>query len=211
MSTSWGRRLQHAAVCPLVVAYAGLSHYCNSTGAHELGAALALTPLTLLTLIVAWRSLPAVAALAVSAAAAGVLFSVWPLLTRNFSLFYLLEESSVYCILGVTFSRSLLAGRTAVCTQLADKVHGPLTPEEVRYTRQVTVAWSFFFFTIAAVSMLLYAVEPVRIWSIYINFCVVPLTAAMFIGEYLVRRRVLPQIKRVGVLASIRVYFASPQ
>jgi uncharacterized membrane protein len=211
VSTPWGRRLQHAAVCTLVVAYAGLSHYCNSTGAHELGAALALTPLTLLTLVVSWRGLPAVAALAVSAAVACVLLFLWPLLARNFSLFYLIEESSVYGILGLTFSRSLLPRGTAVCTRLADEVHGPLAPQEVRYTRQVTAAWSVFFFTITTVSILLYLAEPVRIWSIYINFCVAPLIAAMFVGEYLVRRRVLPQIKRVGVLASIRVYFASPQ
>jgi uncharacterized membrane protein len=193
------------------VAFAGLSHYCNATGAHELGAALALTPLTLLTLIVSWRSLPAPAALVVSAAVAGLLFVVWPLLKNNFSLFYLIEESSVYCILGITFARSLRCGRTAVCTQLADKLHGPLSPAEVHYTRQVTAAWSVFFVSIAAVSILLYVAEPVRIWSIYINFCVIPLIAAMFAGEYLVRRRVLPQIKRVGVMASIRVYFASPQ
>ena len=173
-----------------------------------MGGALALAPLTLATLISAWRALSVTAALAVTAAAACVLFYVWPMLKENFSLFYLIEESSVYGLFGLTFGCSLLGGRIAVCTLLADKVHGPLAPQEVRYTRQVTAAWSVFFFAIAAVSILLYVAKPVRIWSIYINFCVAPLVAAMFVGEYWVRRRMLPQIERVGVLASIRVYFA---
>ena len=208
---TWGRRLQLAAVCMLVVLYASLSHYCNATGSRELGAVLALTPLTLLTLTFAWRSLSVPGALAVSAAVGCLLVYIWPVLTRNFSLFYLLEESSVYSILGLTFSRSLQGSRVALCTRLADKIHGPLAPREVLYTRKVTAAWSVFFFAVAALSVLLYVAEPVRIWSIYINFCVTPLVAAMFVGEYWVRRRTQPQIKRVGVLASIRVYFASPQ
>ena len=98
-----------------------------------------------------------------------------------------------------------------MCTQLADKVHGPLSPREVRYTRGVTVAWTLFFFGIAAVSMLLYAAAPLRVWSFYINFCALPLIGAMFVAEYLVRRRTLPGGPRAGLLATVRVYFANPR
>jgi uncharacterized membrane protein len=211
VSANWGRRLQYAAVCVLVVAYASLSHYCNAHGVHDLGAALALTPLTLLILVVAWRSMSTLAAAVVTAAWGLLLFTVWPVMAKNFTLFYLVQETSVYCVLGLTFANSLRRNKIAVCTQLADKVHGPLLPQEVSYTRRVTAAWSMFFFAVAIASVVLYAAAPLRIWSIYINFCVMPLVAAMFIGEYLVRRRVLPQIKRVGVMASVRIYFASPQ
>ena len=31
----------------------------------------------------------------------------------------------------------------------------------------------------------------------------------MFVAEYAVRRRVLPQVQRRGILAAVRVYFAS--
>ncbi len=210
MSTRWERRLQAAAACSLVIVYAALSHYCNSTDAHGLGAAVALAPLTLLFLVFAWRSMPVWPATAASIALAFVLVYLWPVLTRSFSLFYLVQESSIYTLLGLTFASSLRRNRTALCTHLADKVHGPLSSPEIAYTRRVTAAWAIFFFTIAAVSILLYAGAPLRVWSIYINFCVMPLVATMFVGEYLVRRRVLPQIKRVGVMASVRVYFANP-
>jgi len=42
---------------------------------------------------------------------------------------------------GLRFRRSLGRGHIALCTRLADRLHGPLTPREVRYTRQVTAAW----------------------------------------------------------------------
>lgn len=210
MSRRWGRRLQYAAACLLVVAYASLSHYSNSvSGAHGLGAALALGPATVFALVLAWRCTPPPVALLFTAGLATLLYCLWPVLVHNFSLFYLVQESSVYGLLGLTFSRSLLPNQVALCTQLADKVHGPLSPHEVLYTRRVTAAWAVFFFTIAAVSILLFLYAPMRIWSIYINFCVLPLVGAMFVAEYLVRRRVLPQGQRAGLLATVRVYLTS--
>jgi uncharacterized membrane protein len=82
---------------------------------------------------------------------------------------------------------------------------------EVLYTRRVTAAWAVFFFAITALSLVLYRWAPLRIWSIYINFCVLPLIAAMFLAEYLVRRQVLPQVTGAGLLATVRVYIASQQ
>ncbi len=211
MSAAWVRRLQFAAACGLVVGYAGLSHYCNATRAHQLGAALALAPMTLLCVVLAWRWTAVPVALLLTGGIAVALYLAWPVLQLNFPLFYLAQESLAYSLLGLTFGRTLLGGRVALCTRLADKVHGPLSPREIGYTRRVTAAWSLFFFAIAAVSLLLYRLAPLRTWSIYINFCVLPLIGAMFVAEYLVRRRVLPQVTGAGLLATVRVYFASPQ
>lgn len=210
MSIPGIRRLQFAAACGLVVAYAGLSHYCNATGARTLGAALALAPLTLLGVALAWRWTAIPIALLLTAGIAAGLYRLWPLLERNFPLLSLCQESGTYTLLGITFARTLWGTRVALCTELADRVHGPLAAHEILYTRRVTAAWAAFFFAIAALSVLLYGVTPLRIWSIYSNFCVLPLIAAMFLAEYLVRRRVLPQVTGAGLLATVRVYFASP-
>jgi uncharacterized membrane protein len=196
----------------LIAAYAGLSHYCNSVpGARGLGTALAMGPLTVLALVCAWRSAPRPLAVLLTAGLAGLLYGLWPLLEQNFALFCLVQESSVYGALGVTFSRSLMSNGVALCTQLADKVHGPLSAREVLYTRRVTLAWAVFFFAVSAVSILLFLLAPLRIWSIYINFCVMPLVGAMFVAEYLIRRRVLPSGPRPGLLATMRVYFTTSQ
>lgn len=211
MNTRWARRLQLAAACVLIAGYAGFSHYCNSRGNHEWGAALALTPLTLLLTILIWRTTHPVIAVLLTAALGAALFELWPVLKGHYSLFFLIEESTMYCILGLTFGRSLLPGRVALCTQLADKVHGPLSPREVWYTRRVTVAWTLLFFVITMISLTLFTFAPLRIWSAYINFCVFPMVIGMFLIETLiVRRRVLPQVKGSGLIDTVRVYFATP-
>ena len=172
---------------------------------------MALGPLTAVALALAWRWMPPLTAALGAAGLAGLLYSAWPMLTRNFSFIALIQDSGIYFLLGVTFARSLMPTQVALCTQLADKVHGPLSPLELRYTRGVTVAWTLFFFGITAVSVLLYAAAPLRVWSFYINFCALPLVAAMFVAEYLVRRWALPGGPRAGLLTTVRVYFANPR
>ena len=80
---------------------------------------------------------------------------------------------------------------------------------EVRYTRRVTAAWALFFAAIVAIMVALFAAAPRRVWSLFANFCILPLVALMFIAEYAVRRRVLPQAERGGILAAVRTFLAS--
>jgi uncharacterized membrane protein len=207
----WARRLQFAAACVLIAAYAGFSHYCNSTGLHDWGAALALTPLTLVLTILIWRATHPAVSLLLIAVLGAALFELWPMLKLHYSLFFLIQETTVYGFLGLTFGRSLLPGRVALCSQLADKVHGPLSPREIWYTRRVTVAWAILFFVVTVISLLLFTFAPLRVWSAYINFCVMPLVIGMLLVETLVvRRRVLPQVKGSGLIDTVRVYFATP-
>jgi uncharacterized membrane protein len=211
----WDRRLQCAAACLAIAAYAGLSYYCNggagraASGARDLGAALALAPLAIVAAIVVWRSAPPAIAALLSAGLAALMAGLWPVLRENYPLLNLVQDSSVYALLAVTFGRSLMAGRVALCTQLAHKEHGPLSAAELRYTWRVTAAWTIFFLVVTTVSILLFVLAPLRIWSLYIDFCVLPLVGAMFTAEYLVRRRVLPEVKRTGLLATVRAYLAT--
>lgn len=207
----WRRRLQLAALIAFVVAYAGLSHYNNSVAkTHDLGVALALGPLLAVGLALLWRWAHLLAALLAAAAAAGLLRLYWPLLERNFSLVYLLQEAGFYSLMAASFGLSLRRHEVALCTRLADKVHGPLSAREVRYTRQVTAAWTIFFLLMTLATIALFALAPLRVWSLFANFFAVPLMVLMFAAEYAVRRRVLPQVQGGGLLAAVRVYFASP-
>jgi uncharacterized membrane protein len=206
----WRRRLQLAAIIAFVVAYAGLSHYSNSAAkTHDLGVGLALGPLLTIGLLLVWRWTRLLVALLAAAAAALLLRNYWPVLEKNFPLVYLLQEGGFYSLMAASFGHSLLGQRQALCTQLADKVHGPLTPQEVLYTRRVTAAWALFFVLITAATLILFVFANLRVWSVFANFCVPPLIGLMFAGEYAVRRRVLPQVPRRGILAAVRIYFAS--
>jgi uncharacterized membrane protein len=201
--------LRIAAVCLLIVAYTCLSHYCNIHGAHRLGAALALAPLLVFALGVLRHTVPAFVLLLATAGGALLLYDAWPILEKNFSVVYLLQECGMYGLLAVGFGRSLRAGEVALCTRLADQLHGPLNPAEIRYSRRATVAWTLFFVLMTATVALLYVSVPRAVWSAFVNFGAIPLIAAMFAAEYAVRRRVLPHSERRGIWATMRVFFAN--
>jgi uncharacterized membrane protein len=206
----WRRRLQLAAIIVFVFAYAVLSHYGNSVAkTHTLGIGLAVGPVMTVGLLLLWRWTRLWVALPAAATAAVLLRHYWPVLEKNFSVVYLLQEGGFYSLMAASFALSLVGARVALCTQLADKVHGPLSAQEVLYTRRVTAAWALFFVLITAVTFGLFVFAPLRIWSLFANFCAVPLMGLMFVAEYAVRRRVLPQVQRRGILAAVRVYFAS--
>ena len=206
----WRPRLQLATVILFVVAYALLSHYSNSVAkTHDLGVGLVLGPVLIVGLLLVWRWTHASVALLAGAALVVLLRHYWPVLERNFSVVYLVQEGGFYSLMAASFGLSLFGNRVSLCTQLADKVHGPLNSQELRYTRRVTAAWALFFLSVAAVTVGLFVLAPLRVWSFFANFCVVPLMGLMFIAEYAVRRRVLPHVSRRGILAAVRVYFAS--
>jgi uncharacterized membrane protein len=206
----WRRRLELAAVALFLIAYAGLSHYSNSVAkTHDLGVGLALGPVLSVALVLLWRWAHWLVALVAAAGAALLLRHYWPVLEKNFALVYLLQEGGFYGIMAASFGQSLLGDRVSLCTQLADKLHGPLTPQELIYTRRVTAAWAIFFLAVTAVTVGLFLYAPLRIWSLFANFCALPLIGLMFVAEYAVRRRVLPQAPQRGILAAVRVYFAS--
>jgi uncharacterized membrane protein len=205
-----GRRLQLAAVGVLLVAYSLLSHYSNlNPQARDLGAALALAPVSLISIGLLWRLGGVAPAAIATAAAAFLLHRYWPMLTQSFTVLNLIQQCGFYGILALSFALSLRTGRVPLCTQLADRVHGPLTAQEIRYTRQVTAAWALFFLGQIMATLLLFELAPLRLWSIYVNFCSLPLILAMFAAELAVRHRVLPATRHGGLIATLRVYFAN--
>ena len=205
----WRRRLQLAAVVLFVVAYAALSHYSNSAKTHDWGVGLAVGPVLTVGLLLLWRWTHPGVALLTAVAVAGLVRQYWPVLEGSFIWVYLIQECGFYSLMAASFGQSLLGDRVALCTQLADKIHGPLTPQELIYTRRVTAAWALFFILIVVVTVGLFLFAPLRIWSLFANFCVLPLIGLMFVAEYAVRKRALPQVQRRGILAAVRVYFAS--
>jgi uncharacterized membrane protein len=204
-----GRRAQLAAVLVVLVAYSVLSHYSNlNPQAHDLRTLLALAPMLTLGLVLLWRWSGALMALLAAAAAAILLRAFWPQFAQNFPVVYLVQQVGFYSIMALTFGRSLRQGSVPLCTEIADKVHGPLSALELRYTRKVTLAWVIFFLLNLAATFLLFEFAPLRVWSMFVNFCSLPLILLMFAAEYAVRRRVLPQVQGSGLVAALRVYFA---
>src|SRR5260370_911875 len=135
-----------AAVVVFLVAYAGLSHYSNSAAkTRDLGVGLALGPVLTVGLLLFWRWTHAWVALLGAAAAAVLLRHYWPVLEKNFPVVYLLQEGGFYSLMAASFGVSLLGNRVALCTQLADNGHGPLTPQGLPSPPRVPPPCALFF------------------------------------------------------------------
>jgi uncharacterized membrane protein len=204
-----GAKLQTAALTAGLFAYALLCHHLNSAGdAPGFGAAVALGPLLAAAGVLAWRNLHPLKVALIALLAGGALTLSWPYLKSHFAAVFLLQECGFFGLLALGFVRSLRTGSIAFCTRFADSVHGPLSPAEVRYTRGATAAWALFFAAMVVIDAAVFFTLPLRVWSFFVNFCTLPLVLLVFAAEYAVRRRVLPQSRGAGLVATVRIYFA---
>lgn len=202
-----GRIARWLGIAALVIGYPLLAHYTNkSAHSGNLGALVAIAPVVLIALVLAWRSTWRFIMLGVLVLSCVALWAGWPALERHFGLVYWLQHVGIQLILFMTFGRTLIAGRQPLCTRFAEAVHAPLTPQHEFYARQVTVAWTLFFAAMALASTLLFFLTPLATWSVFANFMTLPLVATMFIAEYWVRRWVLPDLQHAHILDAVRAY-----
>lgn len=193
------------AVAAALITYAVLAHISNSIPGNEnLGAVLALAPLWLAAVTLAWRSAYQWTGLLVCVLGALLAYACWNNLTRHFVWLYLIQQAGAYGLLAISFGRSLDRQRVPLCTRLATLVHGPLTVPVTRYTRSVTIAWTLFFVAMSVTLLILYVTASLAAWSVFANFCTAPLVALMFIGDYLIRQRALPDMRHASILDTFR-------
>jgi uncharacterized membrane protein len=205
------RILPWLGIAALVIGYPLLAHYTNeSAHSGNLGALVAVAPVVLIALALAWRSPRRFIMLGVLALSCIALWAEWPALENHFGLVYWLQHVGMQLILFITFGRTLIAGRQPLCTRFAQAVHVLVTPQHEIYTRQVTIAWTLFFVAMALVSTLLFFLAPLATWSIFANFLTLPLVALMFIAEYWIRRWVLPEMRHTHILDAVRAFRNTP-
>jgi uncharacterized membrane protein len=201
------RILRWLGIATLVIGYPLLAHYTNeSAQSGNLGAVVAIAPVVLIAVMLAWNSPQRLIMLGVLMLSCVVLWAGWPVLEQHFGLVYWLQNVGLQLILFMTFGRTLIAGRQPLCTRFAAAVHAPLTPQHENYARQVTVAWTLFFAAMALASTGLFFLAPLVTWSFFANFLTLPLVALMFIAEYWVRRWVLPEMRHAHILDAVRAY-----
>ncbi len=205
------RIVRWLGIAALVIGYPLLAHYTNES-AHggNLGALVSIAPVVLIALVLALRSHRRFIVLGVLALLCVALWAGWPALMNHYGLVYWLQHVGIQLILFMTFGRTLIAGRQPLCTRFAEAVHAPLTPQHEIYARQVTVAWTLFFAAMALASTLLFFLTPLATWSVFANFLTLPLVVLMFIAEYWVRRRVLPDMRQTHILDAVRAFRNTP-
>ncbi len=170
------------------------------------GALLSLIPLGLIALVAVRRAQHRLAAAALVAVAVIAVWLGWSTLERHFPDLFFIEHAGTNLLLAIVFGRTLRAGREPLVALFARLVHGAIPPEVALYSRRVTLAWTIFFAAIFTVSCALYLGNFLAAWSVLANMLNPILIGTMFLAEYVVRHRVLPDWEQVGILEGIRAF-----
>ena len=202
--------LRIAMILVLGAAYALAAHWFTSDpGLAEYGAILSVAPWLAVGLVLAWQSRQRGLMISACLALLLVLYVARGALLENFGWVYFIQHVGSFIALAIAFGRTLQRGREPICTRLHRAVHGTLSDDVARYTRQVTLAWTVFFVALCLTSVGLFALAPLSFWSAFANLLTPILVGTMFGAEYLVRLRVLPRFEHSGVLESIRSIWAA--
>lgn len=111
---------------------------------------------------------------------------------------------AINSLLLALFGGTLLPGRTPLVVAMGRRLDPNFNPALARYARGVTWAWCGFFAGQIAGSALLLATAPVAAWSLFVNVLDLPLVAAMFVAEDLVRRMRFPDHPHVSLPDLVR-------
>ncbi len=115
-----------------------------------------------------------------------------------------LSHLAINSLLLALFAGTLLPGRTPLVVAMGRRLDPCFNPMLARYARAVTWAWCGFFTGQIAGSALLLGLAPVALWSLFVNVLDLPLVAAMFAAEDLVRRLRFPGHPHVSLPDLVR-------
>jgi len=202
-----GGRAWVALGIALSAAFAILAHAALVQGIPPaVGAAISVVPLALLAFVALRRLRQRELAVLAAVAAIAAIWLAWPRLERHFPDVLFLEHACTNLAFALLFGRTLLHGREPLVTTFARLVHGELPPEVCRYTRSATLAWTLFFAAMFAASSAVYLAQGPMVWSLLANFVTPVAVVSMFVLEYAVRHRVLPNWHRVGIMRGVRAF-----
>lgn len=196
------------AVAVMIVIYAVLVHYVNSSGrASVLGSILVLIPVFLVVITYVFKSKSRVTGIGLLLATCVGSWLAWSFIQQHTGFIFLIQDIGLMTVLLATFGRSLQRGQKPLCVYFAEIIHGGTLPvEHERYAHKITVAWVIFFALMIVTSILLFFLTSLATWSLFVNFFTLPLVGLMFVVEFAVRRRVLVNLPTGNILDAVRAY-----
>lgn len=194
----------------LLMSYFAAVHYASTHAPHSpWTVAIGHGPLLLALLLLVRKAFGLAAAAMATALICALFYRFHGELQAHAALTYYLQYMGIMICGALFFGLSLRPPRVALCTRFAHYAHEVMTPELQRYTHNVTVAWTLFFVGMGLVSSaLFFSPLPVSVWSAFSTLFTVPMVGLMFVAEYAVRRRVLPQEAGHGITGAYRAYLA---
>lgn len=191
----------------LIFGYSLLANYTLQSTQHAyIGVLIAMSPVVFACFVLAYKAKRRSLMLVLILISTPLWWLVFTYFKQHYDWLYWLVHESLQLILFITFARTLKSGQVPLCTQFAKMVHSSLSPEQISYTRKITIAWALFFASVSIISSWLFFFYPINIWSIFSNFVYLPLVGLMFIAEYSVRILVLPEKDRASIMDAIHAF-----
>lgn len=168
---------------------------------------IGLAPLTFSAIALAWHSRSVIwqglCAVCIVLAIINIDF-----LRVNTAWVYFIQHAGMHVMLGIVFGRTLFGSHAqALCSRVAALIYADgRDPALMRYTWNVTLAWTVYFFVCAGASVLLFFFGPLTAWSALANLVTPVLIGLIFVVEFLVRIRVLPPEQRASLSRTIQAY-----
>jgi uncharacterized membrane protein len=198
-----------AAIAVAGAAYLIFSHLLTiAERPSTLMLALGVTPLTILALLASWNSRMRWLALTLLGALTIAVLMYLEELRNHINWLYFMQHAGTMILLAITFGSTLGQGDTdALCSRVTRlMLPGPADPAYMRYTWRITLVWTVYFITSAVLSVGLFFFGPIAIWSFFANLLTPVTVGLMFVIEYLVRVRVLPDRAHFSIAQTIQAY-----
>lgn len=210
MTLTPARLLRDALLAGLAVVWALAAHNASSGNDISLiGMLFATIPVAAIPVWMAWQWAGKIVAAMLAGVFGFLLVRHWVELQQNVAFFYLMQHLGANLSLAALFGLTIRSAQGPLITRMAKWVHGgTLTPNQARYTRQATLAWTVFFCSNATISALLYLLAPTAIWSVFANLLNAPLIGAMFVLDHFWRCHVLQPEERPTVAMAIQAWRA---
>ncbi len=203
-------RIRNGLLAIGTVVYLGISYAVTVNPDPPLAVVLlGLAPLVAVIAASVWQSRwRAVLLPLFLAGVALLLLNIDQLHGNHIAWLYFFQHAGTMLLLAFVFGGTLQANDAdALCSRVAIAIApAALDAGYLRYTRQVTFAWTCYFAISAALSVTLFFFAPIEAWSIFAIFITPIAVVAMFAGEYLIRRRVLPNGPKIDIAAIIKAY-----
>lgn len=207
--TSVTRLLWIAVIAVAGAAYLAFSHLLTIDERPSLlMLALGVTPLTVMALLAAWHSRMRWLALTLLAVLALTVLLYLEELRNHVNWLYFMQHAGTMVLLAITFGSTLGRGDAdALCSRVTClMLAGPADPVYMRYTWKVTLVWTAYFIASGVVSVGLFFYGPLAVWSYFANLLTPVIVGLMFVIEYGVRVRVLPDRAHFSIAQTIQAY-----
>jgi len=203
------RLLVIAAIAVAGAAYLAFSHILTIDERPSLlMLALGVTPLTVMALLAAWHSRVRWLALALLTVLALTVQLYLDELRNHVNWLYFIQHAGTMILLSITFGSTLGRGDAdALCSRVTRlMLPGPADPTYMRYTWKVTLVWTAYFIVSGVVSVGLFFFGPLAVWSYFANLLTPVIVGLMFVIEFMVRVRVLPDRTHFSIAQTIKAY-----